>query len=155
MNVNGKSYAYDIRTEEDNKKFLDLLETAEDKLQQARSCIAYSLFPDLNRSTINKIENIIGDISQVEYNVSCGHTNLFKPVKKDDEVCTKYYEVRVANAHSHGRFCTKLDKSTDGMAEQQIIELLCNKTHLAQPHEVTSIKEISEVDYREFNRGWG
>jgi len=82
MLVNGKEYGFEIRTEEDNKRFLELLESAEDKLNQALLEITYSSFGSVNGATKNAIKNIIGSISRVEYSISNKYDNLYKPVKE-------------------------------------------------------------------------
>lgn len=82
MFVNGKEYDFEIRTEEENKRFLELLESAEEKLNQALSEITYSSFENLNKSTIQDIKNIIGNISRIEYGISSRYEPLHKPVKK-------------------------------------------------------------------------
>lgn len=82
MLVNGKEYGFEIRTEEDNKRFLELLESAEDKLNQALSEITYSNFGSVNEATKNAIKNIIGSISGVEYSISNKYDNLYKPVRE-------------------------------------------------------------------------
>lgn len=64
---------------------------ADDKLSQALSCITYTSFPTINKGTIAELQNIIENISRIEYNISTDHTSLLKPVEIVDE--TKYYEL--------------------------------------------------------------
>lgn len=80
MTEDSKEYVFEIRTEEDNERFLELLESAEDKLNQAICEITYSSFKNINLSIINDIRNIIGNISRIEYGVSSRYESLHKPV---------------------------------------------------------------------------
>ncbi len=82
MLVDGKEYGFEIRTEEENKRFLELLESAESKLNQALAEITYSSFGSVNESTKITIKNIIGNISRVEYSISGKYDNLYKPVRE-------------------------------------------------------------------------
>ena len=149
MIVNGKEYAFDKRTTEENAKFIDLLTTAEDKLSQALSCITYTSFPTVNKGTIAELQNIIGNISRIEYNISADHTSLLKPVEVVDE--TKYYELY----YFHGRkdtgsiyVKTELNKE-DYVDEDDFLLALVNRKEL-DASEVNSITEVNEIDKRTY-----
>ena len=84
MSVSKKEYCCEIRTAEENKRFLELLEAAEDNLNQAISEITYSEhkgFENINSPMERTIKNIIENISRVKHNISSGYEPLCKPVK--------------------------------------------------------------------------
>lgn len=82
MLVNGKEYSFEIRTEEENERFFELLENAEGKLNQALFEITYSSFKNLNKSTIQDIESIIDKISSLKSGISSRYEPLYKPIKE-------------------------------------------------------------------------
>ena len=84
MSVNKNEYCCEIRTAEENKRFLELLKAAEDNLNQAISEITYSEhkgFENINSLTETAIKNIIKNISRVKHDISSGYEPLCKPVK--------------------------------------------------------------------------
>lgn len=80
MFINGKEYVFEIRTEEENKYFLELLEDAEDKLNQALGEITYSSFKNLNTDLIKRVKDIIGNISVMKNEISSNM--IYKPIAK-------------------------------------------------------------------------
>ncbi len=71
-----------IKTKKENENFLELLEEAEDKIQQAVGNITYTYFGNLNNSIKAELETMIRNIKKIEQNVSNGYEPLYKPVKK-------------------------------------------------------------------------
>ena len=62
MPLKNDNYDFIIRTEEENEKFLKLLEETEDKLKQAVDGIIYSNFGNLNNSIKSELKNMIRNI---------------------------------------------------------------------------------------------
>ena len=119
----------------------------EDKLSQALNRITYTSFPTVNKGTIAKLQNIIGNISRIEYNISTDHTILLKPVEIVDE--TKYYELY----YFHGRkdtasiyVKTELNME-DYVDEDDFLLALVNRKEL-DASEINSITEVNEIDKR-------
>lgn len=54
-----------VRNKNENVEYLHHLEIAIDQVQQAIDCITYSAYPELNRRTIAKLENIINALDTV------------------------------------------------------------------------------------------
>ena len=71
-----------IKTKKENENFLELLEEAEDKIQQAVGNITYTYFGNLNNSIKAELETMIRNIKKIEQNVSNGYEPLYKPLKK-------------------------------------------------------------------------
>lgn len=82
MPLKNDNYDLIIRTEEENEKFLKLLEEAKDKLEQAVDGIIYSNFGNLNNSIETELKNMIQNINQIKRDVSSGYEPLYKPVKR-------------------------------------------------------------------------
>ena len=72
-----------IKTKKENENFLELLEEAEDKIQQAVGNITYTYFGNLNNSIKAELETMIRNIKKIEQNVSNGYEPLYKPVKRE------------------------------------------------------------------------
>lgn len=83
MIENRKEYVFEIRTEEENKRFLELLESAKDKLDQALSEITYMNFKNINSIMEKEIKNIIDNIEKIENGVSSRYEPLYKPVREN------------------------------------------------------------------------
>ena len=81
MNINGKEYKAVVRTSDENKRFLDLLKDARDNLSQSLSAITYPSFETINQVTKEDIKDIIDCITEIEYQISNGYDNLYKPEK--------------------------------------------------------------------------
>ena len=122
---------------------------ADDKLSQALSCITYTSFPTINKGTIAELQNIIGNISRIEYNISTDHTSLLKPIEIVDE--TKYYELY----YFHGRKDTdSIYVKTELVMEDYVNEdafllALVNRKELDST-EVNNITEVNEIDKRSY-----
>lgn len=76
------NYDFIMRTEKENEEFLELLEEAEDKIQQAVDGIVYDNFGNLNNSIKAELKSMIRNIKQIGQDVSSGYEPLFKPVKR-------------------------------------------------------------------------
>lgn len=147
--VNEKVYVFEKRTPEENTRFIELLVAAEDNLSQALSCISYSSFPKVNKEVITKLQNIIGNISRIEYNISIDPTSLLKPVKVVNEV--KYYELY----YFHGRkdtgsiyVKTELNKEDYDDEDAFLLELVNRKELDAS--EVNNITIVNEIDKKTY-----
>ena len=62
-----------VRNKTENVRYVDYLDTAIDQIQQAIDSITYSAYPNLNRRTVEKLEEIIHDLEVA------ANTCLFKP----------------------------------------------------------------------------
>lgn len=62
-----------VRNKNENVRYVDCLETAVDKVQQAIDNITYTSYPELNKRTIAKLEEIVHDLEVAT------NTCLFKP----------------------------------------------------------------------------
>ena len=82
MPLKNDNYDFIIRTEEENEKFLKLLEETEDTLKQAVDGIIYSNFGNLNNSIKSELKNMIRNIKKIKQDVSSGYEPLYKPVKR-------------------------------------------------------------------------
>lgn len=62
-----------IRNKNDNIRYIDHLETAADKVQQAIDNITYTSYPEMNKRTIAKLEEAISILEHAM------ETCIFKP----------------------------------------------------------------------------
>lgn len=62
-----------VRNKNDNLKYVDHLEEAIDKVEQAIDNITYSSYPELNKRLIAKLQEV------AEFLDTCSHAAVFKP----------------------------------------------------------------------------
>lgn len=48
-----------IRNKNENRKYIEYIESAIDKTQQSIDSITYAIYPDINKNTIKKLEKAI------------------------------------------------------------------------------------------------
>lgn len=82
MVLGDKIYGSEPRTAEENKKFIELMSEAKDKLTQATSEISYAGdFYCINQDLIDVLEEITRAVSRIERKVSNGQQIVYKPGK--------------------------------------------------------------------------
>lgn len=62
-----------IRNKNENVRYVNYIENAIAELEEAIDCITYSAYPELNKSTIAKLELVIDNLDSIS------STPLFKP----------------------------------------------------------------------------
>lgn len=67
------------RTNEENYELNELLELAQDKIQQAQDKVIYYAYPEINAELIKKLKQIESDIIDLEIMVE--RQEIMKPVK--------------------------------------------------------------------------
>lgn len=145
LKVNGINYILVERTKEENKTFIDLLTTAEDKLSLALCDIAYSSFPPVNNSIICELKSIIGNISRIEYNVG-KEGGLYRPEKVCEE-SLYYYELHYFRSRKdNGSIFVKSVLNIEDYADEDKFLLALISKHELNSELVDSIVRIDHVD---------